>query len=186
MRSVGYCLAGAAVLLLTMDFVTTGHSAAVIATVLAPKQDILVDRQLKGDKVAAAVRRQNQQPAEASRSIATVEVVGLEQAAIVYRDRDGRVLYRTDPVENATVVVRGVTLPQVTIRQAPQKPITPVVLTPPQPSTPAKPEEASKPRQKLPDGCEAAASPLSASGNSLVRARCFTELGPRTKVALLD
>ncbi len=184
MRNVGYCLAGAAVLLLTMDFVTTGHSAAVIATVLAPKQNISVDRHLKGDKVAVAVRR-GVQPAEPSRSIATVEVVGLEQAAVVYRDREGRVLYRTDPVENATVVVRGVTLPQVTIRQGSHKPATPLVVTPEQASKPAKPEETSKPRQKLPDGCEPAASPLSASGNSLVRARCFTELGPRSKVALL-
>ena len=50
--------------------------------------------------------------AEASARIATVEVVGLRDAAIVYRDRDGRELLRTDPVSNVTIVTKGLQLPR--------------------------------------------------------------------------
>ena len=49
--------------------------------------------------------------------IATVEVVGLRQPAIVYRDRDGRELYRTDPVNNVTIVIKDLLLPEVTVRE---------------------------------------------------------------------
>ena len=51
------------------------------------------------------------------RRITTVEVVGVENTAIVYRDRDGNVLFKTDPVSNVTMVAKDVQLPEVTIRE---------------------------------------------------------------------
>lgn len=123
-----------------------------------------VDRSHKGDRPTT-----RSGALAARRVVATVEVVGIEQAAIVYRDRDGRILFRTDPMRNSTVVVRDVALPQVTVRENAQTPTAPSVVPPPQPSAP-DPEATGK---KLPDGCEPAASPLSASGTSHVRARCL-------------
>src|SRR5205085_2046991 len=49
--------------------------------------------------------------------VTTVEVVGIRDTAIIYRDRNGRVLFRTDPVENVTIIAKDVSLPEVTVRE---------------------------------------------------------------------
>ena len=69
------------------------------------------------NRAAKADRGALPRPAQAAARIATVEVVGLRDAAIVYRDRDGKELFRTDPVNNVTIVTKGLQLPEVTVRQ---------------------------------------------------------------------
>jgi len=64
--------------------------------------------------------------------IAVVEVVGLQDTAIVYRDRDGHELFRTDPLSNVTVVAKDVVLPELTVKQSEHAAVVPV-----QPADPA-------------------------------------------------
>ncbi|HEX2216910.1 MAG TPA: hypothetical protein VHG27_09525 [Xanthobacteraceae bacterium] len=185
MRKLFFCLCGGVAALMLGDVaaskmidVTTLGARMFEPAGLAQRPEVVIDRRRKGDRQAHG--------ASASREhkIATVEVVGLEQAAIVYRDRDGRMLFRTDPVENTTVVVRGVTLPAVTVRETVRTPPRPLILQPPAPADSPQPQQQKTP--KLPDGCEPAASPLSPSGTSMARARCLAELTGAIRIASLQ
>lgn len=142
----------------------TAHAAAVEA----PKSGAapLVNREGKGDKlpVNGAAQTHNE--------IKSVEVIGLRGAAIVYRDRSGNVLFRTDPLANVTVVTKNVELPEVTIRENNGVQVERV------PADEARPSV-------LPQGCESAfARP---APESLTRAanRCVTELKPAKRFAAL-
>lgn len=128
----------------------------------APTQNAQINRSNKGDALPAVA---NTQP---PKRITTVEVVGVEDAAIIYRDRKGNVLFKTDPVSNVTVVTKGVVLPEVTVRELadsavqmmPVEGIRPVL----SPTAPG-------------DGCESAVTAHTA-GEALARvpSRCITEL----------
>jgi hypothetical protein len=79
----------------------------------------LVDRRGKTDALPGAV----DPPARTPREIRSVEVVGVRGAAVVYRDGDGNLLFRTDPLANVTVVARDVKLPEITIRDSAEAPV---------------------------------------------------------------
>jgi hypothetical protein len=114
-----------------------------------------IDRTHKGDRLAAA------RPAEEQAKVVTVEVVGVRDTAIVYRDRAGHVLFRTDPVANVTVIAKDVLLPQVTVREdsnASPKP------------TPVKTLEERDTGRLV--GCDPVVSPLAGS-LSRVSGRCL-------------
>src|SRR5260370_17161392 len=70
----------------------------------------VVERAHKADRLMPARAAAGQRPA-----ITAVEGVGLRDTAVVYRDREGRVLFRTDPLTNATLVSQPVILPQTPI-----------------------------------------------------------------------
>jgi hypothetical protein len=96
-------------------------TAALIDVVLSPMpaevatnavgQSGQINRGNKGDSLPKSAN------SGTPRRITTVEVVGVENTAIVYRDRDGNVLFKTDPVSNVTMVAKDVQLPEVTIRE---------------------------------------------------------------------
>ncbi len=100
-------------------------TAALIDVVLSPKpaevatnvatntvgQSGQINRGNKGDSLPKSAN------SGTPRRITTVEVVGIENTAVVYRDRDGNVLFKTDPVSNVTMVAKDVQLPEVTIRE---------------------------------------------------------------------
>ena len=73
----------------------------------------LINRSRKGDRLALTHRASGGAP-----MIAAVEFVGLRDIAIVYRDRDGKVLFQRDPLSNTTVVARDVVLPEATVRDS--------------------------------------------------------------------
>jgi hypothetical protein len=186
MRTMLLSFAGAAALLMADHMATVqGWSVAGVGQ-SAPGAAAQVDRSAKGDRLPASAG------AGSEHTIATVEVVGLQETAIIYRDRAGRVLFQTDPVGNATVIVRGVSLPQVTIRQTQAAQVHPVVLDNARPTateTP-KPPSQEKPQPvggnpKLPDGCEAAVSPLAGAAAASMPARCMAEAASPTKLASL-
>jgi hypothetical protein len=114
-----------------------------------------VDRSRKGDRLPL-VKASGQ-----TAGIATVEVIGLDAAAVVYRDRDGRELFRTEPLANVTVVAKGVRLPEVTIRERRQEPVRPMPLEP-----------AGKPAPRL-VGCDPVASPLAGTSVQHLTGRCI-------------
>jgi hypothetical protein len=127
-----------------------------------------VMRAAKGDRLAPAVSQRELPDVGVKRIVTSIEVVGVDDAAIVYRDRDGNILYRTDPVRNVTMIAKGVKLPEVTVRQGDRSTTTPVPVTVPDAAAPAK----------LPIGCEPPASPIAAPQLSHLTSRCLASLEP--------
>lgn len=178
--------AGAGVLLATVYLVAVSGEAALNffrqymlepETAAAATATTVVDRARKGDRLGVA-RRGNDQ----DMVIATVEIIGLRDAAVVYRARDGRVLFRTDPIENATVVAKGVVLPEVTIRHTRRPALETVpaaVKTVPLPPPGDAGSTASEP--KILEGCDPAFSPLTARAN--FSGRCLAASASPTRVA---
>jgi hypothetical protein len=128
------------------------HSNASIAN-NATQQ---VNRVTKSDRLAAP------RPTAGDRTVSTVEVIGVHDAAIVYRDRDGRVLFQTEPLSNVTVISKGVVLPQVTVRETPTTP-APVVVPRKLEAMPA-----------IPVGCDPVASPIAEPALARVTGRCLS------------
>jgi len=118
-----------------------------------------VNRAAKGDRLALPPSsRQTKRP------VAAVEVIGVHDAAIVYRDRDGEVLFRTDPVSNVTVISKGFMVPQLTVRDTPQSRPTPMVA----------PHQDHDAAPVIPVGCEPVASPIVQPGLARVVGRCLS------------
>jgi hypothetical protein len=117
-----------------------------------------VDRAHKSDRLVAS-----RPPGGGTQSVATVEVIGIRDATIVYRDRDGRILFQTDPVSNVTVISKGLVLPQLTVRDTPHTTPTPI-------ETPREPRAAPA----IPIGCEPLASPIAEPRLSHLAGRCLS------------
>jgi hypothetical protein len=117
-----------------------------------------VNRTVKADRIAAP-----RASADGTRAVVTVEVVGVHDAAIVYRDRDGRVLFQTDPLSNVTVISKGFVLPQVTVRETPQSTPAPIMV-------PHNIDAAPK----MPVGCDPVASPIAEPALARVTGRCLS------------
>jgi hypothetical protein len=138
-----------------------------------------VERTAKGDRLAKVSG--SQAPAKVS----VVEVVGVRDTAVVYRDRDGRVLFHTDPVANVTIVAKGVVLPEVTVRESADATTTkvPVSQTPPT-NTPVRTLQEEDKKAKL-VGCDPLVSPLAGSTLSRVAGRCIASMATGEKFAAL-
>src|SRR5262249_22703889 len=117
-----------------------------------------VNRIVKADRIAPPGLN-----ADRNRAVATVEVVGVHDAAIVYRDRDGRVLFQTDPLSNVTVISKGFVLPQLTVRETPQSTPAPIVVPHNRDAAPA-----------IPVGCDPVASPIAEPALARVTGRCLS------------
>jgi hypothetical protein len=148
-----------------------GGLAAVTAWALvAPSFDAATKASLAGDtheRVVRATKADRIGPPQlilaGDRSVATVEVVGVHDAAIVYRDRDGRVLFQTDPVSNVTVISKGFVLPQLTVRESPHSAPAPIVVPHNLDAAPA-----------VPIGCEPLASPIAEPSLGRMTGRCLS------------
>lgn len=154
-----------AILLGSALAVGTFLTAAVAATAslsTAPQlsQSHQINRSNKGDR--AEVNAAVQTPAR----VAVVEVVGVEDAAIVYRDRDGRVLFQTDPVSNVTVVTKNVVLPQLTIRETT---VADVHKMPIEETGPVLSPTSPNP------GCEPSVAPHTEPGTQRSASRCLSQ-----------
>jgi len=122
-----------------------------------------VNRVHKGDRLAPA-RPGVQTP------VASIEVVGVDAAAIIYRDREGNILYRTDPVSNVTVIAKGVKLPDITVRRELGSATRPVPV-----QVPEKTGDRTSPKSvPMPVGCEPVASPIASPRLSRLTGRCIS------------
>jgi hypothetical protein len=171
---VPYLLGGLTAFLVT-DIVPipspTEMGNALRATVSAPAvaqgtPSSSVNRAAKADRGATP------RPGQPAAGIATVEVVGLRDAAIVYRDRDGRELFRTDPVNNVTIVTKGLQLPEVTVRQHSSSVVRPVPVNELQEQARDRKSPTRRDR-KLPVGCEPMFSPVAAPSLAHHAGRCM-------------
>jgi hypothetical protein len=116
-----------------------------------------VNRERKGDALPRSVAPQTRN------KITTVEVVGVRNATIVYRDRSGNILFQTDPLTNVTVVTKNVELPEVTIRETESTEVERI---------PAENTGSSAP----PQGCESAFARPAPESLTRTPSRCVTKL----------
>jgi hypothetical protein len=148
-----------------------GGLAAVTAWALvapnfdqATKASLAADTHERANSVAKADRiAAPRASVDGRHAVVTVEVVGVHDAAIVYRDRDGRVLFQTDPVSNVTVMSKGFVLPQVTVRETPQSTPAPIMAPHNIDAAPA-----------MPVGCDPVASPIAEPALARVTGRCLS------------
>lgn len=132
-----------------------------------------VNRSMKADRAHVTVAQdQNMQ-----KSIVTVEVIGLSNAAIVYKDSAGQILFRTDPLTNVTVVAKNLSLPEVTIRETNDSTINQVPL-----------ERTKLPGRQIPmmSGCETGLSPDISPTIPVDTARCISGIEKSTNFASIN
>jgi hypothetical protein len=110
---------------------------------------------------------------ELQKSIVTVEVVGVHDTAVVYKDRDGQVLFSTDPVSNVTIVAKNLTLPEVTIRDSNDSTIDQI---------PLERTKPLKPRNLLKSGCESGLGTDVDPAEMIGAARCVAQVGNPSRV----
>ena len=132
----------------------------------APQSQVLAaPASSKGDRLAVPSRRVDRT------TVSTIEVIGLSQATVVFKDRNGAVLFQADSTTGTTTVARDVDLPVVTLKEEPAA--APVV------QRPAPKQEGSNPpapqgRKIRTVGCEAALSTLVRNEASFVPGLCLT------------
>ncbi len=125
---------------------------------IAAESQQRVNRAVKADRIAPP-----QANVAGDRKVVTVEVVGVQDAAIVYRDRDGRVLFQTDPLSNVTVISKGFVLPQLTVRETPRT----------EPARIEVPHNIDA-APAIPVGCDPVASPIAEPALARVTGRCLS------------
>jgi len=163
-------LIGGLVTLAVMDHVPLPAATANrdnSATSSAERAVTLVNRSRKGDRLALTRRASGGAP-----TIAAAELAGLRDTAIVYRDRDGKVLFQTDPLSNTIVVGKDVVSHRVFVTTVP-------IVAPGQTARGSTPpvEAPSRPTArgpKLPIGCDPAFSPLASSASLNFAGRCLS------------
>jgi hypothetical protein len=123
---------------------------------------IIPERSHKGDRLAprAGVGRKA--------VVSVIEVVGGHNKVTVYRDRDGHVLFSSNPRRSVTLAVKNAVLPQVTIGDD-QDPVVPQ-------NTPVSDPDAASKLPPLAPGCEPAVSPLAAPLLARQASRCVAVL----------
>jgi hypothetical protein len=161
-----YFLGGLVAVTLTNWFVTIPGSDPVPRASAARAEAALLtipDRTHKGDRLASRAG-----PARKV-VVSAIEVVGGRRAAIVYRDRDGHVLFRSDPLSHVTLAVKNAVLPAVTIRDVQNPHVAPQNLHVAPVSDPSDPGP-------LAPGCDSAVSPLAAPLLARKPSRCVASL----------
>jgi hypothetical protein len=129
---------------------TSNASGASTATITATP----VNRAAKADRLTSSRAQSGGQDA-----IATLEN---RDAATIYRDRDGRVLFQADPMNKVTAIAKGFVLPQVTVRETERRAPVP---------TPASGDQ----HKPVPIGCDPLASPISQPQLARLTGRCLVQ-----------
>ena len=139
-------LAGAALVLAT--FVASGSAQSTDRRVSSAATEM--DRGGKGHRLPA--RPITREPSR----IMAVELVGLSGTTVILRDRDGTVVYRSDPVTNTTLVGKDADIPSVTVKEAADS----TVQRQPARRMETKEQPATQPKRPMPVGCEGVVSVL--------------------------
>jgi hypothetical protein len=172
-RSIGFVGATAAALGVSACITILAESMATssLARAEAEKQVVsqTVNSALKGNRMP--IRHSH---GWSGHSIASVEVIGIRDVAIVYRDRKGQVLYRSDPLANVTIVAKGFTMPEVTVRDSRHTPTRPHPTDGPAPSNAA-----------MPVGCESAFSAIADKALARIPARCLSSMPVKRQFAAI-
>jgi hypothetical protein len=126
--------------------------ASVLSAAELALQATPVNRAGKADQLA---------PARTQRGEETAATLENRDAATIYRDREGRVVFQADQLSKVTVISKGFVLPQLPVRETRRTPVT----------TPA----ASEQRKPVPIGCDPLASPISQPQLARLTGRCLVQ-----------
>ncbi len=175
----------AAVIAVCLGLVVGGADFSARSTQASLSQSS-VNREAKGDMLPVT------QPVSHERNrISVIEVIGVSDAAVVYRSRDGQLLFKTDPVSNVTVVAKNTVLPEITVRETGQNEIMPVPVEMPK-SNPAAvrelPNTGTAPAlgKQIPEGCESAFSTFLVPSQAKKAGRCLSSLDGSSKLSSLN
>ncbi|RDI58595.1 hypothetical protein [Microvirga subterranea] len=164
-------MAGAAVL-------AGGLAPNAFGTVSLAKSDTALDRAALTQQVMASAktsRLQEPSPSQDRQTVTVVELVGMSQATVILRDRDGRVLYKSDPQAGTTTFSKNTDLPVVTLKEEERGP---AVQQHPTVRREGNETPATTPQKRRnPVGCVGDVSPL---------ARASADRSPSLCLALLD
>jgi hypothetical protein len=122
---------------------------------------------VKGDRFAAPV------PTSKPVAVSTVELIGVTNAAVILRDHNGKVLYKSDPRTGITTFARDTDLPVVTLKDETRGPIA---------QHPVRRQEGTetpreqKPKARNPVGCVGDVSPLVKESSNRVPSLCLASL----------
>ncbi|WP_262270917.1 MULTISPECIES: hypothetical protein [Microvirga] len=124
---------------------------------------------VKGDRIAAPV------PASRPAAVSIVELVGVSNAAVILRDRDGKVLYKSDPRSGITTFARDTDLPVVTLKEEVPGPVAqhPVRR---QEGSETPQNQSQKPKSRNPIGCVGDVSPLARASANRMPSLCLASL----------
>jgi hypothetical protein len=122
---------------------------------------------VKGDRTSAPA------PAGQPSTVSIVELVGVSQATVILRDREGRVLYRSDPSLGETTFARNTELPVITLKEQAQGP---AVQHPVQPHKGNEAQQEQKPKPRNTVGCMADVSPLVKASANRTPSLCLAQL----------
>ena len=121
----------------------------------------------KGDRITAPV------PSAAPTTVSIVELVGVTEAMVILRDRDGKVLYKSDPRLGTTIYARDTDLPVVTLKEDLQ---TPVAQHPVRRQEGNEAPGEQKQKSRKPVGCVADVSPLAKGSSDRMPSLCLALL----------
>jgi hypothetical protein len=128
----------------------------------------------KGDRLPVAAT------GSPPRTVTTIEVVGLSGATIVFKDRDGQVLFRSDPLTGTTVVAKDLDVPVVTLKIEPALPTPVPVVRQPEPPREGGDSPVTQPRSRKQIGCEAPVSALAKSDAGRIPGLCLASVSRPT------
>jgi hypothetical protein len=151
--------------------------ASLDARAPAPQEHVALSASVSGKGDRLGVPRA--EPRERA-AVSIVEVVGLTQATVILRDRDGTILYRSDPLSNTTLIAKGADIPIVTLKEAPAAPAGPQAPEPAavqsqSPKREGQDTPGTGARRARTIGCEAAVSPLVRGEAARVPGRCLAQ-----------
>jgi hypothetical protein len=135
----------------------------------SPADPVKVSAAVKSDRLAAVKRTPKRS------TVSTVELVGVSQAKVILRDRDGRILFQADPLSNTTVLARDVDLPVLTVKDEDRSPVVQRPVTAPTERREESEQPVSTDRKRKTVGCEGPVSAL-ARGNASMPGLCLVAL----------
>ncbi|MBJ6126290.1 hypothetical protein [Microvirga splendida] len=121
----------------------------------------------KGDRMMAPAPSAN--PA----TVSIVELVGVARATVILRDRDGKLLYKSDPHSGTTIYARDTDLPVLTLKEGARTPATQHPVSR-QEGNEAPNEQKQKTRK--PVGCLGDVSPLAKASADRMPSLCLALL----------
>lgn len=172
-RTTATLIGMAGVAFLAGSLVPDAFSIASLA-----KSDTGLDRAALTQQVTASAKTARIQapvPVQDRQTVSVVELVGVSQATVILRDRNGKVLYRSDPEAGTTTFSKNTDLPVVTLKEEER---SPSVQQHPTVRREGSETPATTPQKRRnPVGCMGDVSPL---------ARASADRSPSLCLALLD
>lgn len=122
----------------------------------------------KGDRMAGPL------PAQQPATVSAVELVGITQATVILRDRNGEILYHSDPRSGVTIFAKNTDLPIITLKEEVHAPVVQHPVAPRREGTEMPSDQ--KPKRRNPVGCLGDVSPLAKAGADRTPSLCLALL----------